>query len=681
MANETSKQMLRRCADRRFATRWIKGHGIDIGCGPDPLSNLADYFPLMSSLRPWDLPDGDAMLMESVTNDTFDFVHSSYFLEKQANPEITLKNWIRICKPEGYLIIIVPEEDLYEQGVWPSTFNSDHKWTFTIHKNSSWSPKSINVTGLLAQFSDQVEIIKIEKLDSGYVYNQARYDQTLGTLAESAIEFVLKKRPLQPAQKIDIEQTFQQAHALHEKNKIEEALENYNAILAINPSHVPTLNNVSLLLELDQAERYLNRALSIDPNYVDSIINLGFRLLDRERPDEALEKFQRALSLSPDHLIAINGVGKAYEKKGDFASAVDALTQKLKLDANKADTLYQIGLIHEITNNTNQVISCCEQALVINPSHIQAHVLLGRQHMKRGNYDKGAEGLAWIWKEKIEESQIGLFVDKEGNPIRKDGKTVVVFSDSGLGDTVQFVRYAQWIHDLGAKVIVECQPPLMNLLSHCSYIQEVHAKGKYEGDFDLKIPMHNLIGAFRSTPTSVPSHVPYIQPTHRAKLKFQERLSMQHGLNVGICWYGNSKLPRNSHRSIPLEQLSSLLSLEGINFYSLHQEASPSGQLIDWSEDLADIDATAALIASLDLVITVDSLVAHLAGALGRPVWLLNRYDSCWRWLENRNDSPWYPTLTQFRQLTPGDWSHPLQGVASSLAQLQTSVNQKEICA
>ena len=220
----------------------------------------------------------------------------------------------------------------------------------------------------------------------------------------------------------------------------------------------------------------------------------------------------------------------------------------------------------------------------------------------------------------------------------------------------------------------------MNLLKNCTYIQEVHAKGKYEGGFDLKIPMHNLIGAFRSTPASVPTHVPYIQPTDAAKLKFQERISLQYGLNVGICWYGNSKLPRNNHRSVPLEKLSSLLSMEGINFYSLHQEASPPYQLIDWSADLVDIDSTAALIANLDLVITVDSLVAHLAGALGRPVWLLNRYDSCWRWLENRNDSPWYPSLTQFRQITPDDWSHPLKDVASALSKLQASVNQKEIC-
>lgn len=194
MANETTKQMLRRSGDRRFATRWIVGQGIDIGCGNDPLSLLADYLPLMTSLRPWDLPDGDALFMAGVADESFDFVHSSHCLEHLQNPVQALENWIRICRLGGHLIITVPDEDMYEQGQWPSTFNSDHKWTFTIFKSSSWSPRSVNVLNMLANFGDQVEILKIEKLDSGFNYKLPRQDQTRGGLAESAIEIVLKKK-------------------------------------------------------------------------------------------------------------------------------------------------------------------------------------------------------------------------------------------------------------------------------------------------------------------------------------------------------------------------------------------------------------------------------------------------------------------------------------------------------
>src|ERR1700726_4280963 len=154
MANETTKQMVRRSSDRRFSTRWIIGDGIDIGWGPDPLLNLADFFPLVKALRPRDLPDGDAILMAGVEDATYDFVHSSHCLEHLVDPFLAMTHWIRICKEEGHLLVTVPDEDLYEQGVWPSTFNSDHKWTFTILKFRSWSPRSISVIRLLERFQE-----------------------------------------------------------------------------------------------------------------------------------------------------------------------------------------------------------------------------------------------------------------------------------------------------------------------------------------------------------------------------------------------------------------------------------------------------------------------------------------------------------------------------------------------
>jgi SAM-dependent methyltransferase len=195
--HETSKSIVRRSSDRRFVTRWFVGNGIDIGAGPDSLGNFLPMFPLMTSVRAWDQKDGDAMLMQGVAAESYDFVHSSHCLEHMVNPVISLGNWIKICKRGGYLIITVPDEDLYEQGVFPSTFNPDHKWTFTIGKAKSWSPRSINVIAVLSHFINDIDIIKIELLDAGFIYGLARQDQTLGTLAESAIEFILRKK-LQP---------------------------------------------------------------------------------------------------------------------------------------------------------------------------------------------------------------------------------------------------------------------------------------------------------------------------------------------------------------------------------------------------------------------------------------------------------------------------------------------------
>lgn len=190
---EASKALMRRLYDSRYATRYFVGHGIDIGCGPDPVSQYGQQFPLMKSCRGWDLPDGDAQLLASAPDGTFDFVHSSHCLEHMVDPRVALGHWLRVLKPGGHLIVTVPDEDMYEQGVFPSTFNSDHKWTFTMHKARSWSPKSINLMALLAVFADQAQTLKLEQLDASFRQIGRRFDQTTTPVGECAIEFVMRK--------------------------------------------------------------------------------------------------------------------------------------------------------------------------------------------------------------------------------------------------------------------------------------------------------------------------------------------------------------------------------------------------------------------------------------------------------------------------------------------------------
>ena len=200
--HETSKSILRRIFDQRFATRYLvgdgdgdgDGDGIDIGAGADSVGNYGPLFPHVRSVRPWDVPDGDAMLMAGVADASLDFVHSSHCLEHLADPYTALFHWIRICRPGGHLIVVVPDEDLYEQGVFPSTFNPDHKWTFTIGKRQSWSPRSVNVLDLLSRFNDKADTLKIERLDYAYMYGHQRFDQSQLPATETAIEFVLRKR-------------------------------------------------------------------------------------------------------------------------------------------------------------------------------------------------------------------------------------------------------------------------------------------------------------------------------------------------------------------------------------------------------------------------------------------------------------------------------------------------------
>lgn len=191
---ECSKAALRRASDSAFVTRYLCGVGLDIGGAPDPLFLHKNLFPRMERVDVWDLPQGDAQFLDGIADDSFDFVHSSHCLEHLINPIEGLKNWFRVVKPGGYLIVSVPDEDLYEQGTFPSTYNQDHKWTFTLFKTRSWNPRSINVMYLIQGLGEAVDVRKLSVLDMGYRYDLPRFDQTQIPGVEAAIEFVVRKR-------------------------------------------------------------------------------------------------------------------------------------------------------------------------------------------------------------------------------------------------------------------------------------------------------------------------------------------------------------------------------------------------------------------------------------------------------------------------------------------------------
>ena len=192
-----SKSVIRRMYDSNFATRIFKGTGIDIGGFPDPLTLYLEFFPLITTLQVWDIKDGDAQFMDNISDEFFNFVVSSHCLEHLNDPFEGLKNWFRIIKPSGYLVVTVPDEDLYEQGIWPSNKNYDHRFTFTINKNRSWSANSINVIDLIHSLGNLAEIKKIELLDRTHRFNFPKFDQTLTPLSESGIEIIIRKRTLE----------------------------------------------------------------------------------------------------------------------------------------------------------------------------------------------------------------------------------------------------------------------------------------------------------------------------------------------------------------------------------------------------------------------------------------------------------------------------------------------------
>jgi SAM-dependent methyltransferase len=192
---ECSKSIARRLSDSNFTRRYFVGDGVDIGGKPDPLAIYQELFCNIRSVKTWDWEDGDAQVMAGVVDGTYDFVHSSHCLEHLVDPVIGLACWLRVVRENGHLVVTVPDEDLYEQGVWPSTFNRDHKWTFTAYKPRSWSPRSINVVDLVRSLGEQAELVRLEQLNSTYRYELPRFDQTLSPVGECGIEFVIRKRP------------------------------------------------------------------------------------------------------------------------------------------------------------------------------------------------------------------------------------------------------------------------------------------------------------------------------------------------------------------------------------------------------------------------------------------------------------------------------------------------------
>ncbi len=192
--HETSKAVMRRMRDSRYARHYFVGDGIDIGAGPDPLNHYSEFFPGMRSCRSWDLPDGDAQHMPGIANSSIDFVHSSHCLEHMVDARLAFGRWLQIVRPGGHLVVVVPDEDLYEQGHFPSRYNPDHKWTFTLSKDSSWSPRSISLLPFLHGFADRCQVLKVELLNETFRYGLRDYDQTRTPVGESAIEFIVRRR-------------------------------------------------------------------------------------------------------------------------------------------------------------------------------------------------------------------------------------------------------------------------------------------------------------------------------------------------------------------------------------------------------------------------------------------------------------------------------------------------------
>lgn len=453
-------------------------------------------------------------------------------------------------------------------------------------------------------------------------------------------------------------------NALAGLNRPLEALDTFDRALALMPDFAPCWNNRACLLRdmgrTDEALANLDHALALQPNYAIAWSNRGNVLSDMSRPQEAERSYRRALELAPAFAEAWNNLG---------------LTQ---IDLSQ----------HE------DALSSYERALALDPASVETHWNQSLCLLQTGRFEAGWQKYERRWERtriKADRRSFAQPLWLGDFPI--DGKTILLHVEQGLGDTLQFCRYATLVSKLGAKVVLEVPPPLMRLMATLDGIDQLIEAGQPLPPFDCHCPLLSLPLAFRTDEASIPSATPYLFADAEATRAWRERIDAQahaladHRLKVGLVWAGENRShvaelrKIDGRRSIAFERFAPVLDVPSVRFFSLQKGAAASqlsgselgGRVVDYTPELHDFADTAALVANLDLVISVDTSTAHLAGALDKPVWILNRLDSCWRWLLERSDTPWYRSARLFRQPALGDWDSVMQVTREALAELSAS--------
>ncbi|MEO9189068.1 MAG: tetratricopeptide repeat-containing glycosyltransferase family protein [Acetobacteraceae bacterium] len=428
----------------------------------------------------------------------------------------------------------------------------------------------------------------------------------------------------------------------------------------------------------EEALACYDRALAIRGDIPQIFANRGGALRNLDRLDEAETSFREALRLESDFVNAHHELGTVLDFLGRFEEAEASVRTALRLQPENALAHYRLGnILYRLGRATEAQVSY-RTALRLRPNIPEWHGPLGLALLLAGQLEEGWN--EWCWKSG---RMVSPFPVPYWNGEAIGDRVILLFADQNHGDTLQFCRYVPGIAASASKTILAVQPSLVRLLSRLPGVSEIVTQVGRPPCFDLCCALMSLPHAAGTTLKTIPAETPYLTADPADVAGWRERLAGLAGLRVGLCWAGDrghnpSKIAWNRRRSITLDSLAPLGEVSGVQFISLQKgpqagEAArprPGMKLHDFTEDLHDFADTAALIENLDLVISVDTAVAHLAGALGAPVWLLNRFDTDWRWLLDRDDSPWYPSLRQFRQPTPGDWNSVISRARGALQKL-----------
>jgi tetratricopeptide (TPR) repeat protein len=484
---------------------------------------------------------------------------------------------------------------------------------------------------------------------------------------------------------LSVRRGFAEAHynrgnALQELERHDEALASYDKALSIKPDYVEALSNrAPALRELkrhDEALASCDRALAIQPGFAEAWSNRALALEELRRYDEALASYDRALAIQPGFAEAWSNRALPLQQLNRLDEALASCDRALAIQPGFAEAHCNRGNALKALQRYGEALASYDKALAAAPALADARWSKGLCQLLTGDFERGWENYEWRWKS-------GVFPDAKRNDFSKPpwlggediaGKTVLLHAEQGFGDTIQFARYAKSVAGKGATVILQVQPALKTMLSDIAGAQQVLGQDEPLPEFDFHCPLLSLPLAMGTRPETIPADIPYLRVADAAAAKWKAKLPGHGASRVGIAWSGHPAHRNDHNRSIALSRLLPL-QCPGASLVSLQKDVRPDDakvlaanqQILHFASELGDFSDAAALISLMDLVISVDTSIAHLAGALGKPVWILLPFDPDWRWLVDRKDSPWYPTARLYRQPEAGDWASVVERVGRDL--------------
>ncbi len=468
---------------------------------------------------------------------------------------------------------------------------------------------------------------------------------------------------------------------LRAQGRDDDAVGYYARALEIDPdralSHSALGNVLKAKGRFDDAEAHHRRAVEIEPGYAEGWSNLALTYKDWGRGDQAIRCFRKAVALANDHPELHYNLGNALLATDEVAGAVSSLRSALALDPGHVRARANLGIALKEDGHLTEAVASLRDALVLDPNSADIHWNLGLALLLGGDFEQGWR--EYEWRRTIPEIGVRQFDRPSWDGSAFPGKTLLIHAEQGLGDSLQFIRYAALAKERGGVVMFESPPPLARILKGCSSIDRIIPRGEPIGDFDIQIPLLSLPMIFATAPATVPAEIPYLTPDPELVADWGERLGRDGDFRIGICWQGNPSYKADARRSVPLAHFAALGKVEGVSLYSLQKEFGTK-QLAQFSAEHGIIDLgpeldedhgafmdSLAVIKHLDLVITSDTAMPHLAGAAGCEVWMALPRVPDWRWGMAGETTPWYPTMRLFRQHRAGDWDGVFDRISDAL--------------